>query len=39
MLFNNFLADVNLDVFNISQYSFDKVTSLCRNENSTFLTF
>ena len=28
MLFNSFLADVNLDFFNILQYSFDKVT-LC----------
>ena len=35
-----FLTDVNLDVFNIlMQYSFDKVTSLYRNGNLTFLTF
>ena len=39
MLFNNFLTDVNLDVLNILQYSFDKATSLYRKENSNFLTF
>ena len=32
MLFNSFLTDANLDVFNILWYSFDKFTPLYRNE-------
>ena len=30
-LFSNFLADVNLDFFNILKYRLDKVTSQYRN--------
>ena len=37
MLFNNFLTDVNEDLFNILQYIFEEVRSLYRNEDFNFL--